>query len=232
MKQLWEKISKKLNAMSVRERLMVFAAVAVLIVSLSNMFLLDPLFVKQKAMANLLLQQQQQLNEIEVQINTVLQENSPNSTSPRRMQIIQLNQEIVEGDAFLKSSRERLVPPEKMAEHLRRLLQKNSSLQMVSMQTLPASPLIEIAGADGNEKINKTQGLNSSVANKNQVYKHGVALTLRGDYLALMQYLVALEKLPQQMYWARIEMKVVKYPSAELTLTLYTLSLDKTWLQV
>jgi MSHA biogenesis protein MshJ len=221
-----------LNAMSIRERLLVFAAAAVLLVSLSNMFLLDPLFVKQKTMANQLLQQQQQLNEIQTQINTVLQENSPTSTSPQRMQIIKFNQEIAEGNAFLKSSRERLVPPDQMAEHLRKLLQKNSRLQLVAMQTLPARPLIEVAEIDGNDKTNKSQGLNSLAVNKNQVFKHGVEFTLRGDYLALMQYLVALEKLPQQMYWARIEMKVVKYPTTELTLTLYTLSLDKTWLQV
>jgi MSHA biogenesis protein MshJ len=34
------------------------------------------------------------------------------------------------------------------------------------------------------------------------------------------------------MFWGMAKMNVVQYPQAELTLTLYTLSLDKTWLQV
>jgi len=38
--------------------------------------------------------------------------------------------------------------------------------------------------------------------------------------------------LPTQMFWGMAKMNVVQYPQAELTLTLYTLSLDKTWLQV
>ena len=46
------------------------------------------------------------------------------------------------------------------------------------------------------------------------------------------QYLQTLEKLPTQMFWGMAKMDVVKYPQVELTLTLYTLSLDKTWLQV
>ena len=33
-----------------------------------------------------------------------------------------------------------------------------------------------------------------------QVFKHGVQLTLRGNYLDLLQYVKALESLPQQMY--------------------------------
>jgi len=34
------------------------------------------------------------------------------------------------------------------------------------------------------------------------------------------------------MFWSMAKMNVVKYPEAELTLTLYTLSLDETWLQI
>jgi len=55
---------------------------------------------------------------------------------------------------------------------------------------------------------------------------------VRGSYADLLQYLAALEKLPTQMFWSMAKMNVVKYPEAELTLTLYTLSLDETWLQI
>jgi len=57
-------------------------------------------------------------------------------------------------------------------------------------------------------------------------------MTVRGSYADLLQYLTALEKLPTQMFWGMAKMQVVQYPEAELTLTLYTLSLEKTWLQV
>lgn len=228
MKQQWEKISAKVDAMSMRERALIFATVAVLALSLVNTLLLEPLFVRQKALRTQVSQQQRMMSEVQLQIAALQQQNSPDSTSPQRVQINQIRQEIAEGDVYLKSSRERLVQPEKMAEHLRQLLNKNDRLQLLALQTLPVTPLLEPAGAKGADQTTDVQ----AVTQEKQVFKHGVQLTLRGNYLDLLPYLSALESLPQQMYWARAQMKVVQYPSAELTLILYTLSLDKTWLQI
>ena len=232
MKQQWEKISAKLNAMSMRERTLVFATVAILMLSLLNILLLEPLLVRQNSLRSQLSQQQQQMNEVQSQIAALVQENSPSAHTPQRNQLNQIRQEIAEGKAYLKSNREKLVQPEKMAEHLRQLLTKNSRLQLVSLQTLPVTPLIEQLSAKGAEQARVEQTTVSLAALDKQVFKHGVQLTLRGNYLDLLQYLSALEKLPQQMFWARAQLSVVQYPSAELTLVLYTLSLDKTWLQV
>lgn len=232
MKQQWEKISAKLNAMSMRERTLIFATVAILMLSLVNILLLEPLLVRQNSLRSQLSQQQQQMNEVQSQIAALVQENSPSANTPQRNQLNQIRQEIAEGNAYLKSNREKLVQPEKMAEHLRQLLTKNSRLQLVSLQTLPVTPLIEQMNAKGAEQARVAQTTVSLAALDKQVFKHGVQLTLRGNYLDLLQYLNALEKLPQQMFWARAQLNVVQYPAAELTLILYTLSMDKTWLQV
>ena len=220
IKQQWDKLSTKVNALSMRERILVFATVTVVVLFLLNMLLLEPLLARQKSLHSQISQQQQTMLEVQAQIAALVLENSPNAKSPQRSQINQIRQEIAEGNAYLKSSREKLVQPEKMAEHLRQLLSKNNRLQLVALQTLPVTPLLE------------PSKVAASAAQDRQVFKHGVQLTLRGNYLDLLQYLSALESLPQQMYWARAQMSVVQYPAAEITLILYTLSLDKTWLQV
>ena len=233
IKQQWEKISTKVDAMSLRERVLVFATMTILALSLFNTLLLEPLSVRQKALHSQMAQQQQQMNAVQAQIAAVLQENSPNSNSPQRNQLNRIRQEMAEGNAYLKSNRERLVQPEKMAEHLRQLLNRNNRLQLVALQTLAVTPLIEsnVKGPNANNAEHAQTTVSVAALDK-QVFKHGVQLTLRGNYLDLLQYLNALESLPQQMYWARAQMSVVQYPTAELTLILYTLSLDKTWLQV
>jgi MSHA biogenesis protein MshJ len=228
MKQQWDKISAKMEAMSARERVLVFAAIAVLLLTLVNMLLLEPLAIRQKMLQGQVSQQQQLMSAVQSQIVALQQENSPNSNSPQRLQISQFRQEIAEGDAFLKNSRERLVQPEKMGEHLRQLLSRNNRLQLVALQTLPVTPLIDVPDA----KNSNASTAAPAGAQEKQVFKHGVKLTLRGNYLDLLQYLSALEKLPQQMFWAKAQMSVVQYPNNELTLILYTLSLDKTWLQI
>lgn len=226
MQQLWEKISVKLNAMSLRERVLVFAAIVFLLLSLLSIVLFDPLLARQKLLRHQVTQQQEMMNQVRVQITALQQESSPNSTSPQRVQINQLKQEMAEGDAYLQSNRERLVQPEKMAEHLRQLLNKNSRLQLVSLRTMPVTPLLDLPVDASRQKAAP------ALLHEQQVFKHGVQLTLRGNYLDLLQYLSALERLPQQMFWARAQMSVVQYPASELTLVLYTLSLDRTWLKI
>lgn len=232
MNQYWEKISIKVDAMTKRERVMIFAAVAVLALAMINSLLLEPQLLGQKELHSQLVQQKVALAELQAQIATVVQDNLPNSNSPQRVQLNRVRQELEEGKTFLKNNRDHLVQPEKMAAHLKQLLSRNTRLQLVELQTLAVAPLIEETVDNATDPADKTNPASLNNAPGNQVFKHGVQLTLRGNYLDLLNYLSELEKLPQQMYWAKAQMNVVKYPASELTLVLYTLSLNQTWLQI
>lgn len=230
IRQQWEKISAWVDAMSLRERALIFAAVAFLLVTLVNTFMLDPLLLKQKNLSSLIVQQQEKMKEIQAQTDAIVQSKSAQESSPQRQQINRIRQELTDGENYLKSNRERLVQPEKMADLLRQVLGKNASLQLVALQTLPVTPLLD----KDNSRFDTAAvaAVAAAVTPETQIFKHGVEITVRGNYLDLLQYLTALERLPTQMFWGRVKMDVVQYPTAELTLTLYTLSLDKTWLQL
>jgi MSHA biogenesis protein MshJ len=218
-----EKLVAKVDAMSLRERALIFAAAAFLLVSLFDSLFLEPLLAKQKMLSARVVQQQEKMKEAQSQIAALLQAKQADANSPQRERIRLLRQQIADGNAYLNDRRDKLVPPEKMAQLLEQVLNKNDRLKLVALNTLPVSLLIE-PSADA--PPSKTTGL------ERQIYKHGVKITVRGSYADLLQYLTALEKLPTQMYWGVAKMDVVQHPTVELTLTLYTLSLDKTWLQV
>lgn len=228
IKQRWEKLSDKVNAISMRERVLIFAAAAFLVISLVNTFLLDPQLMKQKKMTEQVVQQQEKMKEIHSQIEIIIEAKNAQSTSPLRLRLNKVREEMEEGNLFLKSNRENLVEPDKMADLLRQVLGKNSNLQLVNLQTMPVTSLFEFE----NETQSATIAVPASGKAESQIYKHGVELTVKGNYLELMKYLSALERMPTQMFWAKVKMTVGKYPDAELTLTLYTLSLDKVWLQI
>ena len=57
-------------------------------------------------------------------------------------------------------------------------------------------------------------------------------MIVEGNYHDLQQYLAALEKLPWRMVWGEADFRVDEYPKIVLSLTLYTLSLEKVWLSV
>jgi MSHA biogenesis protein MshJ len=218
-----EKLVAKVDAMSLRERALIFAAAAFLLVSLFDSLFLEPLLAKQKMLSAQVVQQQEKMKEAQSRIAALLQAKQADANSPQRERIRLLRQQIADGNAYLNDRRDKLVPPEKMAQLLEQVLNKNDRLKLVALNTLPVSLLIE-PSADA--PPSQTTGL------ERQIYKHGVKITVRGSYADLLQYLTALEKLPTQMYWGVVKMDVVQHPTVELTLTLYTLSLDKTWLQV
>jgi MSHA biogenesis protein MshJ len=221
MRERWEQLVARVDGMSLRERALIFAAAAFALVALIDALFLNPLLQQQKRLSMQVVQQQEKMKEIQAQLATLLQAKQADKNDPQRERIRLLREQIAEGEAFLKETQDKLVPPEKMAHLLEQVLVKNGRLQLVALETLPVSNFIESAAA-----------AQASAGAGRQIYKHGVKITVRGTYADLTQYLQTLERLPTQMFWGMAKMDVVKYPQAELTLTLYTLSLDKTWLQV
>lgn len=221
MRHYWEWVRNKIEAMSLRERVMLFCIVAFLLVFLINALLLDPLIVRQEAISARLAQQQQEATVLQAAIGAILQSRRDDAHSPTRVRIAELKAQLQENDSFLQSRSDRLVAPGKMAGLLEQVLHGNDKLQLVELKTLPLSLLVE-PKADGKIPVNSVQ----------QIYKHGVQITVRGGYLELLRYLIALEKLPTQMLWGEVSLSVEKHPDAVMTLIVYTLSLDKIWLTV
>ena len=218
-----EKVVTKIDGFSLRERVLIFFAVAALLVSMVNALFLDPLLEKQKKISAQIVQQQEKMKQVRSQVDALVQSRQADVDSPLHERISQLRQQIAEGNTYLQGRRDKLVPPEKMAKLLRQVLSKNGRLQLVALKTLPVSLLVE--PADDAETVQMTEA-------EKQIYKHGVNITVRGSYADLLKYLSALEKLSTQMFWGVAKMNVIKHPTVELSLTLYTLSLDKTWLQI
>jgi len=228
MKQHWENILDKIDSMSLRERALIFAAAAFLLVSLIKASFLDPLLTEQKKLSAQMAQQQQDMKLIQQQVEASVQAKNNIEHSPTKIRLLAAKQQLADSNVFLKGYRERLVEPDKMAQLLQQVLNQNRHLQLVNLKTLPVTPLLEkkIGAKSIVSKLNNVPVLDK------QVFKHGVELTIRGKYLDLMRYLKSIENLPTQMFWGRAEMHVDRYPTVSLTLTLYTLSLDETWLTI
>lgn len=218
MKKYWELTRTKVDAMSTRERAMIFSVAVGLLILLLNALMLDPLLVRQKTISQQMAQQEQETNNLQQAIKAILQAKQDIQHSPLRVRISELKAQLQENENFLKERSARLVEPAKMAALLEQVLSRNDKLQLVELKTLPLSLLLE----------QKTDAKTAAPP----VYKHGVQITVRGDYLDLLRYLTALENMPIQMFWGEVSLSVAKHPDSLLTLTVYTLSLDKTWLTV
>jgi len=235
MKRYWELARTRIDDMTLRERAMIFAAASFVVISLINSILLDPLLAKQKVLSEQVIQQQEKMKELQAAIQSLLQAKRDDESSPLRMRSAQIRQQMQELGSYLQNRSSRLVEPDKMADLLKQVLSKNDRLQLVALKTLPASPLIEKPqAANSSDQATLTAQVNdgTQAGTQKQIFKHGVQISVRGGYLELLRYVSALEKMPAQMFWGEVSLNVEQYPYSVLTLTLYTLSLDKTWLTV
>jgi len=216
----FEKLVARIDGMSLRERVLIFLAAAFLVVSAADALLLAPLLARQKQLSSQVVQQQETMKDIQAQIAALMQAKQADASYPQRERIRLLRQQIADGEVYLKDRRDKLVPPDRMAALLEQVLGRNANLQLVAMNTLPVTPFIE------------PQADAAVGSHEPQMFKHGVTITVRGSYADVLQYLTSLERLPTRMFWGTAKMNVIRHPTLELTLTLYTLSLDRTWMQV
>lgn len=227
MRQYWERYAAQLNARNARERALIFIMVLAVVWSLLSALLFDPLMTKKKRLTLDRSQQQTQLQQLQVQIETILHGGRVDPDAATRVRLAVLNQKLEQSRAALQSVQQNLVPPEKMARLLEDMLTQNRHLKLVSLKTLPVSGVLE-APSDAAPASTEKKVPAAGPA----IYKHGVEIAVSGSYAELTQYLDTMEKLPWQMIWGKAEMRVVEYPVVTLTITLYTLSMDKTWMAI
>lgn len=201
---------------------MVTCALFVVVYAVINMLLLSPVLAHQKTLSDELATDQAQINTLNQQINTLAQSPVIDPDAQNKQRIAELQSRLALLETKLTGLQTSLINPEKMPELLRNLLKKNGKLKLIELQTLPVKSLLESA-SEVKDLVSK-QDL--------PVFKHGVEITIEGRYLDLLDYVAELEKMPWHVLWSKAALNAEHYPDSQLKLTVYTLSLDKTWLSI
>jgi MSHA biogenesis protein MshJ len=146
----------------------------------------------------------------------------------------QLRERVQRTDAELHQVGSSLIPAADMLPVLERMLAQVGGLRLRAMQSLGRTELVGTAlpAATAASAAGATSALSAKLDAGPVLYRHGFELTLEGSYADLLAYLQALEAMPQHVLWGGVQFKVEQYPRALLTLRLYTLSLDRSWLEI
>ena len=233
MKQLWKRYADRIDAATLRERVMIFAAGVVVLVLLMNSLLIEPQVARQKRLSLEIAQREQSIQALQQQLAKMASERRANPDAADRVKLAGTRKRLAEVEAKLVEEQRKFAPPEQIGSILEEMLSRNRKLKLVDMRTLPVAPLE--AGADkpaAGAKPAEAKPPAAKPAGQAQVYRHGVELTVTGTYLDLLAYLKALEKLPSQMYWGKLDLSVAAPPQVTLKLSVYTLSLDPAWMRV
>jgi MSHA biogenesis protein MshJ len=227
MKQQLQKYVDGIDAMALRERAMFFGAVALVLMTLLQVFLLNPVLSRGNLLSAQIAQQEAETKAIQDQIETLVRATVQDPNASNRDRLKSLRQQLQQSDQRFEQQQKQFVTPEKMAALLENMIGKNPKLQLVSLRKLPSAGVSPGAGAPTG-----VAGGQAQAAGARDVYRHTVELTVKGGYFDLLDYLATLERLPQRLFWDGLDLSVAQYPQSVLKLTVYTLSPQKSWLTV
>lgn len=234
IKQRVLQLAARMDALSLRERGMVFGATVAVLAFAGHTFVLAPQDAKQAALRTQIDQQQAAIAAIDGEITARVEGSRIDPDAQSRARLNTMQQEMGQLGSQLLALEHGLVPPERMGPLVDGILRANGRLKLVSMRTLPAEPLAapDTTPAAAAAPAASAGAAPAAASDVPLLYRHGVEVTVRGNYLDMVDYMSALDAMPTRMFWGRARLDVETYPGARLTLTLHTLSLDRQWMKL
>ncbi len=227
MKNQWLKLAARYDALQLRERWLVAAAVLGGIVLIGYSLFLEPALKRAQLAERSVAESRALISSTQAQ-SVALQASSPDPDVAARAELDGLRTQLSELAGRLEVMETTLVPPQRMAGLLEEMIGRKTGLRLLALKTLPVAPLLEKsvvpdAAAKAVEKpVNSSSGL----------FKHGVEIKLEGSYQELSAYLERLEQSKLKLLWSSVALSAENHPKLVLTLTVFTLSLDRAWLIV
>ena len=224
----WTLLSTWIDTRSLGERVALFCASAALLVTVSNQLFLNAASSRAAAQAKQMSSDVAAARKLQAEIDKLAAEPVADPDAENKARLASLRGEEAAAQEAIAALGRDLVPPDQMVTMLESMLARQERLRLVSLAKLPIQSLDTSAG-----QARAAPAAAGAVPQASaMVYKHGVEIVVQGQYLDLMHYLDQLEKLPVRVVWGKLGLRVNAYPTATLSLTLYTLSLEKQWLSI
>lgn len=227
LRRRWQAWGEQFLARPRRER-----AILALALLLGGGFLLfnfgiDVVWQKTRALQAEAIATRTELLQQKAQLVVAQATSDPDATNRRRL--AQLKDAMNAVNTRLTRFEQGMVSPLRMRVFLSDLLARSRGIELIELKTLPPEPVGSPAqDTSGKHAQDSTQDTGNTLTEG--IWQHGFEIRLAGNYLDLLNYLTALEAMPQRLMWNRLEFTSTHYPRNEVVLRVYTLSLDKDWL--
>jgi MSHA biogenesis protein MshJ len=215
VKKQFQGFANRVDAMSLRERALIFITLLVALYFLAVNVLFGPLNSGKDRLQQQVNQKRQEVQALESQIQSMAT-GGQEADSAKQRKVAALQENLKTMDAQLLRVTSGLVSPKEMARLIEQMLLKNRGLQVMKVESIPAMPLLEDAGSGGPDGI--------------MVFKHGMQIEFKGGYMDSLHYLKSLENLPWKVFWGKVTLKTEKYPDSRVSLVIYTLSTRDAWI--
>jgi MSHA biogenesis protein MshJ len=234
MKQVWKKFYNRIDARNTRERALIFISTIALAGVLLDTFLLAPTLTERKRIIQQTLTDQAEIGNMTAQMMALARSKGADPDVALRARLAEFEGRMSELQRQVDAQSTELVSPEKMAAVLEKILASSPMLQLVEVKVLPRSTvsLEKSAAAPAANQPQEAKREPAQEKTSNEIYRHGVEVTMRGEYLDLVAYLMQIESQPVRMFWDKVDLSVTQYPMVTMRVLVYTISLEKVWITV
>jgi MSHA biogenesis protein MshJ len=210
-------VAARIGMMSLRERIFIFVAAVVVMLAVVQTLLIDAGLLRKQQANDRVQAAEEVLAQIEQQRQQLEREAARNPDQALRETLAVQETKLAALNAELDKLERSLIPPERMNQVLKSVVQGQSGIRVVGFKTLTPQPVALPDAAEG-----APPGF----------YRHGFEIKVSGRYADLVTYLAKLEALPWRLSWSEATLDAATRPNLTLTLTVHTLSLEETWLRV
>ncbi|MGE0080722.1 MAG: type II secretion system protein GspM [Thiohalomonadaceae bacterium] len=215
MKQRLSALAVRIDALSLRERALVFLSMLAVLVFLWQVVLMDPLEARQKRLLAEVDRIQQDVRTIDEQMQLLIAARTGDPDAENRRRLAELEAGIRAADERIGGAVSSLIAPPEMARVLEDVLARQRGLRLVRVESLPAEALVAAQPETGSG-----------------VYRHGLRLVLEGSFQDGLDYLQALEGLERALYWDAVALETIDYPRTRITIEVHSLGLTEAWIGV
>lgn len=215
LQQRWQFWAMRIDALSFRERILVFVAAAGVAFSLMFIGLIEPALKQQEISVQTTAALQQEVSGLRERLAASEQ----SGKADKDLELQRLREAATQIEQTIKQRESGLIPPEQMFAVMKSMLAAQPGLTLLSVDTSPAQPAVP--PPDDPQK--------PAAAPEKTFYKHGMTLRVSGGYAGLTDYLARLERMPWTVQWESVQIDASRHPNLVLTFKLNTLSRETTW---
>ncbi len=226
-----------------RERGLALAAALVLVLGFGELFLVEPPLTQRARLVREMQAQQREQHALQQHLGGGVRD--PNA--PLRTQLGGLQTQVRATEREFGELQNGLVQPQHMGALLQSLLTEHRGLRLLGLRSLPVTPIGDTGGVKkilaANERVGSAPSTASpasaaaavgapvagAVGDDAWLYRHAVEVRVQGSYADMLAYLQSLESLPRRVHWGDLEIDARKHPANVMTVTLFTVSLEKSW---
>ncbi len=211
-----------------RQRLLLLVAIVAVFFTLWDAVLMRSAKLREEQAESDTALLERQVKALELEAEATLKKLAADPNLERRKRKAELERRLADLDAGFNERTADLSPPSEMVRVLKELLGRENGLQLVRLESVPASPLLapdEESGAESEAKLDLGSG-------PVRLFRHGLVLEMSGDYLSVLRYIQAVEQLPWKFFWESMNYQVQQWPTGRITLKLLSLSSEEGWIGV